>query len=471
MSTQRPAHPAAGLGLSARLLGLTVVFVMLAEVLIYVPSISRFRKTYLEDQIDRASIAVLAARASPEHEVGRGLAMDLLFHTQAYAISLKTPERRLLMLSREMPPAVDVTVHLGDRMFTEWIAEAFATLAQTRNRIMRVVAAEASPGGAELEVILDETPMREAMYAYSWRILTLSIVISLITAGLVYVSLQWLLVRPIRQITQCIMRFRENPEDETATLPATRRGDEIGLAQRELQVMQQELRAALRQKAHLAALGAAVAKINHDLRNTLATAVLVSDRLAEIDDPEVKRVTPRLVAAIDRAVQLCSRTLDFVQDGKRTLRASVFALDGLVDEVRAAVHDGGCPGTVLDLVDADGGRLELAADREQLFRVLSNLALNAGQAGARTVTIAARRRDGRAVITVADDGPGLPDAVKARLFQPFAATARHGGSGLGLAIAHEIVRAHGGELSLAATGPAGTTFRIELPLAGLEAAA
>lgn len=450
-------------GLSARLLGLTIVFVMLAEILIYVPSISRFREVYFADQLEKASIAVLAARARAKGDLAEALAMDLLFHAGAYAIVLKSPEGQAEMLSGDMPPAIDVTFDMRERTPVDMISEAFATLAQPRNRIMRVVAAVPGEEDRTIEVVLDETPLREKMYGYSARILSLSIVISLIAAGLVYVSLQWLMVRPIRTITDGIIGFRQNPEDETLTLPPTRRTDEIGIAQRELAAMQTDLRAALKQKTHLAALGAAVARINHDLRNTLATAVLVSDRLAAIDDPEVKEVTPRLFNAIDRAVTLCSQTLRFVQDARPTLERSTVSVGDLVADVQAEIEAPERHGGSLQRVTGGGLDLAIEVDRDQMFRVFSNLALNAGHAGARTLAISAARKDTSIVIDVTDDGAGIADNIQARLFRPFEGTSRQGGTGLGLAIAREIVRAHGGELSLAATGPRGTTFRIVLP--------
>jgi signal transduction histidine kinase len=453
--------------LSARLLALTVVFVMLAEVLIYVPSISRFRKEYLEDRTAKAHLATLAVQGSPGRTIEGPLARDLLRHTNAHAIFLETPEQRVLMLGHERAPAVDLTLDMRTgRTYAAWIAEAFATLSQTRNRVLRVVAAEPRGSETAVAIIIDETPMREAMYRYSGRILTLSIIISLITAGLVYLSLQLLMVRPIRQMCESIIRFRQSPEDERATMPPSGRRDEIGHAQRELAAMQNDLRAALRQKTHLAALGSAVAKINHDLRNTLATAALASDHLASSNDPEVRRVTPRLYSAIDRAVALCSRTLDFVRDTGPAIRPSTFALGDLLAELEVRSESTGADGGIggIERLEASGLALPIEADREQLRRAFSNLAVNAAQAGARLLKIDARRENGFVVIDIADDGPGIPEQVRGRLFQPFVTAGRHGGTGLGLVIAREIVHAHGGELSLAETGALGTTFRIDLPV-------
>jgi signal transduction histidine kinase len=457
-------------GLSARLLALTVVFVMLAEVLIYVPSISRFRKEYLEDRIAKAYLATLAVQGIPNRTPGRiiegSLERDLLEQTGAHAIFLETPGRRVLMLGRETVPAIDLTLDLrAGRTFAGWIAEAFATLSQARNRVLQVMAEEPRGSETTIAIVIDETPLREEMYAYSGRILTLSIIIALITAGLIYLSLQLLMVRPIQQMCDTIIRFRQTPEDESATMPPSDRRDEIGLAQRELAVMQKDLRAALRQKTRLAALGSAVAKINHDLRNTLATATLASDQLSTSDDPEVRRVTPRLYRAIDRAAALCSRTLDFVRDTGPAIRPSTFVLDDLLAEleVRGEEDGGGGNAGGLERLEASGRDLPIEADREQLLRAFSNLALNAAQAGARVLKVDARRENGLVVIDVADDGPGIPEQVRGRLFQPFVAAGRKGGTGLGLVIAREIVHAHGGELALAESGAHGTTFRIDLP--------
>lgn len=449
-----------------------MLFVMVAEVLIYVPSVSRFRKVYLEDQIAKASLAVTAAQAQPGQELARALAMDLLFHADAYAIVLETPDRRLAMLSRDMPPAVDATFDLRDRGNLIWIPEAFSTLRHRDNRVMRLLAASPQNAAATLEVILNEAPLRDAMLAFSWRILTLSIIISVITAGLVYLSLQWLLVRPIRRMCDSILRFRQHPEDETATMPDTGRSDELGVAQRELARMQTELRAALRQKTYLAALGSAVAKIHHDLRNTLATAVLASDYLSSIEDPAVKRIAPKLYNAISRAVAMCSRTLDYVRETPRPLEPAVFPVADLVEDVKEMLSAPEAIGTEADNgngqppprhVDGLGLDTRIYGDRDQLFRVVANLALNAAQAGATTIRIEATDHGDGVTIDVVDDGPGIPAAVQGALFQPGSNIGRAGGTGLGLTIAREIVQAHGGAFVLAATGPEGTRFRITLP--------
>jgi signal transduction histidine kinase len=463
MEKEPPARPSLVTGLSARLLLLTVLFVMLAEVLIFLPSIARFRRDELEDRLAKAHLAMLALEATADNMVSKALETTLLRHAGAYAIALTEPDRKMLMLGEAAPPPVEATIDLRAETAAGMIANAFSTLVQAQNRVLKIAGPSPADPRGTIAIVIDESPLRAQLRAFSIRILTLSIIISLITAGLVFFALQWLMVRPIVQLTEAMTRFRQNPEDDAGVLRPGRRGDEIGLAQRELAAMQARIRTALREKSQLAALGGAVGRINHDLRNALSAAALASDRLSGIADPEVQRVTPKLYQAIDRAIALCTQTLDFVRDVKPTLRIDRFSLDGAVAEVEAEVVDAG--GEPLP-VRCRGGELIVEADRSQFLRVLSNLAHNAAQAGARRIVVEASRSGGRLLIDVGDDGPGIAAAMQTELFKPFGVTGRHGGSGLGLAIAREIVRAHGGDLTLEATGPAGTVFRIDLPAAG-----
>ena len=225
--------------------------------------------------------------------------------------------------------------------------------------------------------------------------------------------------------------------------------------------MQIGLRGALQERARLAALGAGVTRISHDLGNILATARLVSDRLSDSEDPEVRRITPTLLGAIDRAVNLCAQTLSFTREGAPKVERSRFDLGELVSEVGASVPEQlSGEAEWRNLIDP---RLEVAADREQLYRVLSNLGRNAIQAGASRIEIGARREDGRVVIEFRDDGPGLSPRARERLFEPFAGSSRAGGTGLGLAIARELMRAHGGDIRLERSTSEGTCFRLDLP--------
>lgn len=443
---------------------LTIAFVMLSEVLIYAPSIARFRKDYLEGKIAAAHLATLALEATPDNMVSEELKSELLRHAGAIAIVIAKPHEIRRVLAGDMPPMADAVYDLRPATFVGLIIDAFMALGESGDRVLRVVGPSPKQDGVTVEVLMQEAPMRMAMVHFSWRILALSLLISFITAALVFLTLQWMMVRPLRRLTENMMAFRAAPEDQGNVIAGTGRRDEIGIVQRELAEMEVALRAALRQKARLAALGSAVTKINHDLRNILATARLVSDRLADSSDPKVTRMAPTLLGSIDRAVTLCEQTLNYARADLPQPQRERFKLAELLDDV----------GRVVALLTNDGGAwqtqvpadLVIHADRDQLFRVFVNLGRNAIEAGAKHVRIEATVVDNEnLVVTIADDGPGIPTKARDKLFQPFAGSARAGGTGLGLVIARELTRAHGGELSLTATSPQGTTFRIEMPRA------
>ncbi|MCW5774407.1 MAG: HAMP domain-containing histidine kinase [Rhodospirillaceae bacterium] len=449
--------------LTTRLLLWTVAFVMLAEVLIYVPSIARFRLQALRDTVNAAHLATLAIDAARQANtmISPELVDKLLGHARSLAVVRYQDGQPRRVALGEIPQRIDATYDLRDAMFFELIWDAFKTLAQPAARPIRVRDYSPQDGRVLLDVFVAEGPIRRDMIAYSWRILAVSVIISLFAACLVYLSLHALMVRPLRRITENMTAFRDAPEDTARLMRPSGRGDEIGFAERELRTMQIGLRSALRQREHLAALGAAVTKINHDLRNALSSAQLVSDRLTDSADPQVRRVAPTMVRAIDRAVALCAQTLEYARGQEHELQIARFDLAQMVDETIQSL----APATPATTLVNDVPRpFPLAADRAELDRVVTNLLRNASQAGATRVTVGALR-DGRAgvAIDVADDGPGLPAELRERLFEPFAA-GRKGGTGLGLAIVRDLVQAHGGTVRVldAATG---AHFRIDLPRA------
>ena len=458
--------------LSARLLILTIFFVMVGEVLIFVPSVARFRMTYFEDHLAAGYLATLALEASPTGQLDQRLIDKLLSRVGAQGVGFYRADGTTLRLDHVNPPRSNITIDLTHPNILLAIRGSFRTLLSEGNRILRVLgpagplsdppplAGEGRAGADTVEVLLDEAPLRAELWDFGIRILQLSLVLSLITAALVYLSLHWLLVRPMRRITASMVEFRDDPEDAARVIAASGRRDEIGVAERELAVLQRTVQRALGQRARLAALGTAVTKINHDLRNILATARLVTDGLTASAAPEVRRVAPRLLDAIDRAIALCTKTLDFSREGTPPLAPSRFALAPLIDEIGPGLavseHD-------LAIDCAIPADLAVQADRDQLYRVFMNLARNAVEAGAHRLRFSTAREGAAIIVEVADDGPGLPPKARENLFRPFFGSARPGGSGLGLSIARELMRAHGGELALASSTGAGTVFRLALP--------
>ncbi len=474
MSTTRAKNGNGGrprFGLSLKLLLLSIAFVMLAEVLIFAPSIGRFRLTYLQQRLANAHLATLTLDATPDAMVSDELAMKLLDFAEVRGIVLKDDEGPRKVLSSSMPPKTDAMLYLDEENAAGLIMDAFATLFRDGNRVLRIMGKSPKDTGVVIEVLVDVAPLRAEMIAYGGRILLLSIFISLITAALLYFSLRWMMIRPLQRLTEDIGDFRRDPE--TARPPAANgRRDEIGTVQRELADMQRALRAALKQKDNLATLGTAVTKINHDLRNILATAQLLSDYLDSSDDPKVRKVAPTMMRAIDRAVALCTDTLNFTAEAPQPAPQPV-PLAALLNEVETALSPAGNGEGGRQPVDWHVGvdaRLCVQADRELLFRTVLNIARNAVQAGASRIAISARRAPpADTLIEISDNGPGLPPRARENLFRPFAGSARPGGTGLGLAIARDLMRAQGGDLVLVDTGASGTTFRLSLPDAGRKA--
>ncbi|HEV8391682.1 MAG TPA: HAMP domain-containing sensor histidine kinase [Dongiaceae bacterium] len=463
MSEEKAALPNFGWGLSARLLALTVCFVMVSEVLIYAPSIARFRDDWLQERLASAYLAILALEATPDYMIDPELEIKLLDNAGARLIALRTPGGKNLLMRGSTPSSIiiDREIDLSDQMPPAMIKDAFETLWLGGNRLLRVRGQIPQAGAAWLDVVLDEAPLRQAMISYSWRILGLSIVISLVTAAMIFGALQWLLIRPMRNLTQRMVDFRANPEDMSRDDAAARRRDEIGVAEREFLQLQKQVRKALKQRERLAALGTAVSKINHDLRGVLATAQLVADRLVHSDNPEVRKMAPALVRSLDRAIALCSDTLNFTREGPAKPEYSRFPLAEVHGEVGESLGKYLNGSAALQAEFADD--FALTADRGQLYRVIHNLAENALQMGAHNVAVRARRAEGRVEIEVADDGPGLPPKALQSLFVPFKGSTRSGGTGLGLAIARELMRVQGGDLKLANNDAKGATFVLELP--------
>jgi len=329
-------------------------------------------------------------------------------------------------------------------------------------------------GGQFVEIVLEEGPLRRAMLRYSRNILLLSLIISGISAALVYLALHYLFVRPMRGITANMIAFREDPEAPAAEAGASTRQDEIGIAQREFVAMQGEITSMLHQKSHLAALGLAVSKVNHDLRNLLATAQLFSDRIAGLPDPQVQRFAPKLMRALERAIAFCQSIISYGRVQEPPPDRRPVPLRALVEEVRETV--GLASEGRIGMQVAIERDLIVDADSDQLFRVLLNLMRNAVQALETRapndpvrdqIRVSGRREGTNVIIEVADSGPGLSEKARAHLFEAFQGSTRSGGAGLGLAIAAELVRAHGGEITLL-DGSGGATFRIIIPDRGVE---
>ncbi len=460
-------------GLSAKLLVLTALFVMLAEVMIFVPSIAYYRLNWLQDRLAAAYTAALVLDAAPSGMVPESLARQILDSIGAKAVAMKMGNQRRLLAISDTLPAVEHDIDMRSMSAARAVMEAFRTLFCSDKDIMRVVG-PAPMGGDFVEIVLDEAPLRHAMVSFSVTILVLSLVISIIAGALVYLALHYMFVRPMGRITANMVAFRGDPENPARVIVPSAREDEIGIAERELAAMQRDTASMLHQKSRLAALGLAVSKINHDLRNLLSSAQLFSDRLLSLPDERVQRFAPKLMRALERAIAFCQSTLSYGRAQEPPPDRRSVRLEDMVEEVRETL--GLDPGGPIRWIAAIERSLTVDADPDQFFRVLVNLSRNALQAlEARgpndalrdQIRITGRREGAVVVLEVADTGPGMPERAQAHLFEAFQSTTRTGGSGLGLAIAAELVRAHGGDIRLV-EGTIGATFRITIPDRAIE---
>ncbi|MGY3448617.1 sensor histidine kinase [Bradyrhizobium sp. USDA 4353] len=455
------------LGLSGKLLLLTIPLVMIAAVLVYVPAIANFWTNRLNDRLAAANTAALVLDAAPSGMVPDSLARQILTSINARGVAIKMGQQRRLLASADLPASIDHDYDMRDMTVWSSIVNSLKMMMETGDHTMRVIGP--SPGRAQfIEVVTDEKPLRRAMYRFSRNLLGVSLLLAMLTAALVYLALHYLFVRPMRRLTASLVGFHENPESAARIIVPSQRSDEIGVAERELADMQRDLVSMLHQKSRLAALGLAVSKINHDLRNLLASSQLLSDQLASVPDPRVQRFAPKLMRSLERAIAFCQSTLSYGKVQEPAPDRRMVAVESVVAEVRETA--GLAPDASITWVAAIERGLKIDADPDQLFRVLLNLVRNAAQAldslaadeGVRQIRITGRREGAVAILEVSDTGPGVPAKVREHLFEAFRGAGRPGGSGLGLAIAAELVRAHDGDIQLV-EGTLGATFRITIP--------
>ncbi len=457
MANRRVLSPRPARSLSSRLLWLTVAVVLVAQVLILGPSLGRAHLDWLANRIAASHLAALALEAAPDQTVDDALEEDLLRLAGVEMVSLRRQDQRVLALARPLDGTVSETIDLATTGVLRAALSAFALLTSREDRLIRVIGPSPKQPEVRVDIVLHASPLRRDLARAFASLVVEALAISASAGALMFLVLNWLLVRPMRQLTRSIVAFRLDPEAAQTPVPQTGR-DEIGVAMRELTAMQDELRRALWQKSRLAALGAAVTRINHDLRGILAAALLVSDRLTGSADPKVREVAPTLLAAIDRAVALCRQTLAYAREGPPLLDRRPTRLASIVAEAAATAS----PGEPWRIDNRVPPALEVQADRDQLFRVFLNLFRNALEAGAKRISVEARETTETLDLLVSDDGPGLPERVRTNLFSPFVST-KHGGTGLGLAIARDLMRAHGGDIALERTGPDGTVFVLSFP--------
>lgn len=451
---------------------LTAIFVLFAELLIYPVLAGISRDNWLTQRGQAAQIAALAVEAAPDGRVSAELSRELLTQAQVISVAVQGEDFRELILAPSMDITGSlVTVDLRQQGGLASIAGAFGHMFAPEGRFLRILLTPLMTHDTEMEIIVPESALKRALLGFSRTLLIVSLVISAVAGALVYFAVYRLAVRPIQGLTKSIVRFARDPEGtDVEFVSGPGAAEEMRRANTALQTMQKTVSASFRQRKRLADLGEAMAKINHDLRNSLSAAQIVSEGLAQSDDPRVKRAVPRLERALERAIGLAEATLSY---GRAEPAKPNVQTVNIVPAVEEASAEGltGWPDIKWSL-DAPK-TLTAAADADHVHRIVVNLVRNAaraiseqsGRGAGGQIHARAFRENGSVVVEIADNGPGIPPAVMGRLFQPFSGRASRDGAGLGLAIARELARGMNGELELVNSSSNGAKFSLRVPAA------
>src|SRR5690349_17462573 len=380
--SERRALPGPFSGLSVELIATITLVILAVEVVIYLPSAGNFRQSWLNDRLRIGIVAARVLDTVPDvMNLPAMLTDNLLNSAGAIAIVYRrSGQSQLIELDEKPMPKEAVTVDMRQVDYGTLIMGAIDTLTHRGDRTLRILGNSDGVGEeeAEVEVLIDEQPLHDDLIAYSWNIVLISLLVAFLTASALYLLVSRLLIVPIRRLTENMVAYRINPENATLIIAPTRRKDEIGIMENELAAMETDIFSMLRQRRHLADLGLAVAKINHDLRNTLTSAQLLSDQVVALDDPKIQRLAPRLVHSIDKAIGFAQSVLDYGRQSTTPPRPVPVDLRALLDE---AAFDAGLVGhPVITFRNEVADDVILRVDPDQLARVFVNLLKNAREA-------------------------------------------------------------------------------------------
>ncbi len=455
-------------GLSARLLLFTLLIVTIVGLCAIPPALAAFERQWLLDRVRAAELASTIAEADPDRKVTDRIAAQLLDGAGVVSVAMQTEGMRRLILAAPTTLRTPYLVDLRRQNPGSWLAAPYFTMISGKDGMVRVVAEPRFRQAEFIEIVTPDAPLKALLLRYFGQLMAVALAASLIAGLAIYLALNIFLVKPMQRITRAMERFRAAPEDPLARLSPSGRDDEIGRAEIELDRMQSDLIVALTSRARLAALGEAVAKINHDLRNMLTSAQIASDRLAALGDPKVAQALPRLERALDRAITLATDVMTYGKSKEPEPKIRPLGLRMALD---VAAEDAGLSPAGVQLRTVIGPQERILADPDQLHRILVNLLRNAREAiegagdrdGRGQVFVELRRGGDTSTLRLTDDGPGVPERALNHLFQPFVGSVRRGGTGLGLAIARELAQGHGGDLDLVETGAGGSVFELTLP--------
>ena len=458
--------------LSSKLLLLTIGFVMLAEMLVFIPSVALERQNWLSDRAERAGLLAQALTGVPNYEASEVLTKQFMEDTDVLLMAAKRDGMTELFLG-DPPEEVKAMISIDLRELPRFpsLIAPFQDIFSNGEETLMLQVVSPVEGQDALELLIPRDKLRAALMDYLNNIFWLSLLIAIFTGSLIYWSMSAMIIRPVKTLAEDMTAFREDPERQRPARGRPKRKDEIGQLEREFIDMKQSQRAAFRQRERLAGLGLAVAKINHDLRNVLTSALLISDRLSMNPDEKMADMGERLTRTVERGIGLTEDVLSYskaetadpqIQDTRIAFTAGEAAADVIAQ----------FPGTKFrNVIPTD---LMVQTDPDHAYRIFHNLFRNAAQAMAahdgphRRLQVNVEILDGLAELRISDTGPGLPERAKENLFQAFSSAQAHSANtkstGLGLSISKELAKAQGGDLNLMSSDESGTRFLLTLPL-------
>jgi signal transduction histidine kinase len=456
VKTSTPRLPLLQNSLSAKVLIFSLQFGVIAIFGISLPVIHGQSSFWLTERLEAAYLASLALEATPNGIIAMDLQQRLLTQAGVLGVTVRKANGTTLMIGPDMPLESAATHHLSEGVdITTWILIS-KTLTLPPEGVVHVIGSPKYNDADIVEVDIRAYSLRERVLADTRRSAGAAVFTSLLISIFFYIFLQFSIVQRLRRMTRNILEFSHAPSDSNRIITPGDSLDEIGVSEQVLKRMQIDVHNALIVRGHLVALGSSVTKILHDMRGLLSSALVISDTLENSQDPEVRRIAPRAITAIDRAVKLSRTSVDYARQGEIILDCRSFLLAALIEEVLDTHRD--VRSVVLtNTVPVD---LKITADRTHIYRVLDNLVRNSLEAGSDNIGITAKTCEGVIQVDVVDNGPGISEKVLACLFIPFSSSTKIGSTGLGLSITRDIIRAHGGEITVLKTGHSGTTFRL-----------
>jgi K+-sensing histidine kinase KdpD len=214
----------------------------------------------------------------------------------------------------------------------------------------------------------------------------------------------------------------------------------------------------------MSAVGRMAATILHDIKNPMATMRLYAGLIKQkSDSPDASRMADEMIHQVDRLTSMVQEILEFSRGTSTTVLSST-SLPGAMEQVLPFLETD-LASRKITLVRSYGYDGVALLDAGKFARALTNLVSNAADVMPEggTVTIRTSRSDDRVAIEVSDTGPGIPEEVRQRLFEPFFTHGKKHGTGLGLSIVKKIIEDHRGTIEVSTTPGQGSTFRLLLP--------